>query len=114
MVNEAAEALGGLHILVNNAGVNRDATLINMTGEQWREVIDTNINGMFYCTSAALPYMLKAGWGHIINIGSILGQLGHIGQINYTTSKAAMQGFTHTAGLELVRHNIRVNAVCPG
>ena len=114
MVERAVEALGRLDILVNNAGINRDATLLKMTGEQWREVIETNVNGLFYCTSAALPHLIRSGGGKIINIGSILGQLGNIGQINYTTSKAAVVGFTRTAALELLRYNITVNAVCPG
>ena len=114
MVERAAAELGRLDFLVNNAGISRDHAIQNMTGEEWRAVVDVNLNGVFYCTSAAIPHMIEAGGGKIINIASVLGALWNIGQVNYATTKAAIVGFTHTAAMELSRYNISMNAVCPG
>ena len=114
MVKRVAEEFGGLDILVNNAGITRDRSLRKMTDEQWEEVISTNLNGYFYCTSASIPIMLNAGFGRIVNISSMNGQTGAFGQANYSASKGGIIAFTKTAALELAKSNITVNTVSPG
>jgi acetoacetyl-CoA reductase/3-oxoacyl-[acyl-carrier protein] reductase len=114
MVKEAAERFGHLDILVNNAGITRDSLLPRMTDEQWTEVIQTNLNGCFFCTSAAIPFMTAQSYGRIVNISSMNGQIGAIGQANYSASKGGIIAFTRTAALELARYGITVNVVAPG
>jgi acetoacetyl-CoA reductase/3-oxoacyl-[acyl-carrier protein] reductase len=114
MVNEAAERFGHLDVLVNNAGITKDSLLPRMTDEQWTEVIQTNLNGCFFCTSAALPFMTAQSYGRIVNISSMNGQMGAIGQANYSASKGGIIAFTRTAALELARYGITVNVVAPG
>ncbi len=114
MVKEVAEEFGGLDILVNNAGITRDRSLRKMTDAQWEEVIGTNLNGCFYCTSAAIPIMLEREFGRIVNISSMNGQVGAFGQANYSASKGGIIAFTKTAALELAQANITVNTVSPG
>jgi acetoacetyl-CoA reductase len=114
MVEEVLNRWGQVDILVNNAGINRDVTLRRMKPEQWVEVIETDLNSLFWCTSAVLPGMLERKHGHIINISSVIGQMGNIGQANYAAAKAGAIGFTKAAALEFARSGITVNAVCPG
>jgi NADP-dependent 3-hydroxy acid dehydrogenase YdfG len=97
MVKQAAEHFGHLDILVNNAGITRDALLTRMTDEQWVEVVSTNLNSCFYCTSAAIPFMSAQSFGRIVNITSLNGQVAATGQANYSASKGGIIAFTRTA-----------------
>src|SRR2546428_2660236 len=114
MIETAVKEFGGLDILVNNAGVNRDRTIRRMTAEEWREVIATDLDGVFYCTYAAVPHMIERGGGRIVNMSSIVGQMGNLGQSNYAAAKAGIVGFSKAAAQELAKFNITVNALCPG
>jgi acetoacetyl-CoA reductase len=114
MVKKVAERFRHLDVLVNNAGITRDSLLPRMTDEQWVEVIQTNLNGCFFCTSAAIPYMSAQSYGRIVNISSMNGQVGAMGQANYSASKGGIIAFTRTAALELARFGITVNVVAPG
>jgi acetoacetyl-CoA reductase/3-oxoacyl-[acyl-carrier protein] reductase len=114
MVREVAERFGHLDVLVNNAGITRDSLLPRMTDEQWVDVIQTNLNGCFFCTSAAIPYMTAQSYGRIVNISSMNGQMPAMGQANYSASKGGIIAFTRTAALELARYGITVNVVAPG
>jgi NAD(P)-dependent dehydrogenase (short-subunit alcohol dehydrogenase family) len=114
MVKQVAETFKHLDVLVNNAGITRDSLLPRMTDEQWVEVIQTNLNGTFFCTSAAIPYMSAQSYGRIVNISSMNGQTGAMGQANYSASKGGIIAFTRTAALELARVGITVNVVAPG
>jgi acetoacetyl-CoA reductase/3-oxoacyl-[acyl-carrier protein] reductase len=114
MVNRIAEQFGHLDVLVNNAGITRDKMLTKMTDEDWLEVIQTNLNGMFFCTTAAIPIMAGQSYGRIINISSMNGQVGAIGQANYSASKGGIMAFTRTAALELAKSGITVNSIAPG
>jgi acetoacetyl-CoA reductase/3-oxoacyl-[acyl-carrier protein] reductase len=114
MVRHVAETFRHLDILINNAGITRDAMLRKMTDENWIEVIQTNLNSCFYCTSAAIPIMSAQSYGRIVNISSVNGQAAAIGQANYSASKGGMIAFTRTAAIELARSGITVNVVAPG
>jgi len=114
MVKEVAEHFGHLDVLVNNAGITHDSLLPRMTDESWVQVIETNLNGCFYCTSAAIPFMTAQSYGRIINVSSMNGQVGAVGQANYSASKGGIIAFTRTAALELARFGITVNVVAPG
>ena len=112
--DEVIAEYGGIDILVNNAGITRDAFFTKMTLEQWHAVIDVNLHGVFYTTKAFIDDMVQRGDGRIVNISSIVGQTGNLGQANYAAAKAAVIGFTQTLARELIRHGITVNAVAPG
>lgn len=114
MFENISECFGRLDILVNNAGITRDSTFLKMTQEQWRDVIDINLTGVFNCTKPAAVMMKNAGSGRIVNLSSIAGQTGNIGQANYAATKAAVIGMTKTLARELAVYNINVNAVAPG
>ena len=114
MVKRVATQFGRLDVLVNNAGITRDKSLRKMTDEDWVEVIQTNLNGMFFCTSAAIPIMIEQNFGRIVNISSMNGQIGAFGQANYAASKGGIIAFTKTAALELAKANITVNTIAPG
>ena len=114
MVKRVAEHFGRLDVLVNNAGITRDKSLRKMTDDDWLEVIQTNLNAVFFCTSAAMPIMIDQNYGRIVNIGSMNGQTAAFGQANYGASKGGVMAFTKTAALELAKFNITVNVVNPG
>ncbi len=114
MVEDVTEQLGQIDILVNNAGIIDDGLLLRMSDEAWSRVINTNLNGTFYCSRAVLRTMVRSRWGRIINIGSVVGLRGNIGQTNYTASKAAINGFTFALAKEVATRNITVNTVTPG
>jgi acetoacetyl-CoA reductase len=114
MVRKVVEQWGRLDILVNNAGITRDRTMRKLTDEDWLEVINTNLNSVYYCTTAAMPMMIEQNYGRIINISSYVGQAGNFGQANYSASKGGIIAFTKTAAIELAKYNITVNAIAPG
>ncbi len=114
MVEDVTEQLGQIDILVNNAGIIDDGLLLRMSDEAWSRVINTNLNGTFYCSRAVLRTMVRSRWGRLINIGSVVGLRGNIGQTNYTASKAAINGFTFALAKEVATRNITVNTVTPG
>ena len=114
LVEETVNQFGRIDILVNNAGINIDKTLESMTPEDWDQVIDLDLNGVFYVTHAALQHMIEQNFGRIINISSFVGETGNFGQANYSAAKAGLLGFTKTAARELAQNNITVNAISPG
>jgi acetoacetyl-CoA reductase len=114
LIEATVKSFGGIDILVNNAGVNRDRTIRRMSVEEWNEVIATDLNSIFYCTYAAVPHMIERGGGRIVNMSSIVGQMGNLGQSNYAAAKAGIVGFSKSAAQELAKFKITVNALCPG
>ncbi len=114
VVEEVLSAHGQIDVLVNNAGVTVDKTARRMTPEEWDHVVDINLNGAFYMSSGAVQGMLERGTGRIINISSVIGEKGNIGQANYASAKAGLFGLTKSLALETARKGITVNAVAPG
>jgi 3-oxoacyl-[acyl-carrier protein] reductase len=114
MMQQALQEFGRIDILVNNAGITRDNLLPRMREQDWDVVLNTNLKGAYHCTKAALRPMLKARWGRIINISSVVGLSGNAGQSNYAAAKAGLIGFTKALAKEFGSRNITVNAVAPG
>jgi acetoacetyl-CoA reductase len=113
-IESVAERFGKIDFLVNNAGITRDKSLAKMQHADWNAVIDVNLHSIFNVTYEVVPFMLKEGYGRIVNISSVIGQMGNFGQANYATAKAGMIGFTKSAALEFARKGITVNCVAPG
>ncbi|MBI5710982.1 MAG: 3-oxoacyl-ACP reductase FabG [Candidatus Eisenbacteria bacterium] len=111
---QALQALGRVDVLVNNAGLTRDGIFVRMSDAQWDEVLDTNLKGAFRCCRAVARPMMKARYGRIVNVSSVVGLMGNAGQANYAASKAGLLGFTRSLARELAARAITVNAVCPG
>ncbi len=109
-----AAELGEIDIVVNNAGITRDGTILNMSYEDWKAVIDTNLGGCFNMAKAVFPGMRARKWGRIVNIGSINGQAGQYGQVNYAAAKSGIHGFTKALAQEGARAGVTVNAIAPG
>jgi len=112
--NDVVAKYGRIDVLVNNAGIVRDARLVKMDDATFDSVISVNLKGVFVCTRAVVPHMINAGGGVILNASSIVGLYGNFGQTNYAATKAGVISFTQTWARELGKHNIRVNAVAPG
>lgn len=113
-VQKCTDELGGLTILINNAGITRDGLIMRMSASDWDRVINVNLTGTFVCTQAAIKPMMKARYGKIINIASVVGVMGNAGQANYSASKAGIIGLTKSVAKELAGRGIRANAVAPG
>lgn len=114
MIDEAVKAFGRVDILVNNAGITRDGLIMRMKDEDFDAVISVNLKGAFVCTRTAFKVMSKQRYGRIINIASVVGQMGNIGQANYCASKAGLIGLTKSNAREMAKRNVTVNAVAPG
>jgi len=113
-VNQVREQWGKIDILVNNAGITRDQLLMRMKKEDWDAVIAVNLTGAFLCTRAVVPGMMKQRWGRIVNIASVVGRMGNVGQANYIASKAGIIGLTKATAQEAALRNVTANAVAPG
>lgn len=114
LFQKTIEEFGRVDILINNAGITRDGLLLRMKEADWDAVLDVNLKGAFNCTREAAKYMTKARYGRIVNISSVVGEIGNAGQVNYCASKAGMFGLTKATARELAKRNITVNAVSPG
>ena len=114
LVEKTLELFGKIDILINNAGITKDATLVKMDPDDFQRVLDVNLTGVFNCTQAVVPHMLTNGSGKIINTSSVSGVYGNFGQTNYAATKAAIVGMTKTWAKEFGRKGINVNAVAPG
>ncbi len=114
MAQEILKEFGRLDILVNNAGINSDKTFIKMDHASWRKVLSINLDGVFNCTKVFIDQMIKQQYGRVVNITSVIGQIGNFGQANYAASKAGVASFTKSLAKELASKNITVNCVAPG
>jgi len=114
LAEAAVQQFGGIDVLVNNAGITRDATLKKMSEEAFDQVVDVNLKGVFNCTKAALPHLTESDAGRILNAASIVGRYGNFGQTNYVATKSGVIGMTKTWARELGRDGVTVNAVAPG
>jgi 3-oxoacyl-[acyl-carrier protein] reductase len=108
------EKYGQIDVLINNAGITRDRSLLKMSSEEWNQVIDVNLTGVFNCTKAVVPHMVEKKYGRIVCTSSVVGITGNFGQTNYSATKAAIIGMVKTWAKELGKHNITTNAVAPG
>jgi acetoacetyl-CoA reductase/3-oxoacyl-[acyl-carrier protein] reductase len=114
LVRDVLDCYRHIDILVNNAGITRDKSIRKMTDEDWAEVIETNLNSVFYTTSAVLPTMIEQKFGRVVNIASFVGQAGNFGQANYAASKGGIIAMTKVLALELAKYNITANVIAPG
>ncbi len=114
MAQEVLKDFGHLDILVNNAGISSDKTFVKMDHASWRRVLAINLDGVFNCTKVFIDQMIKQNWGRVVNITSVIGQIGNFGQANYAASKAGVAAFTKSLAKELAAKGITVNAVAPG
>lgn len=114
LVSQALETFSTIDILINNAGVTRDQLFMRMSAEDWRQVMDVNLDGIFHVTRAVIKTMVKQRYGRIVNLASVVGFTGNPGQVNYASTKAAVMGFTKSVAKELGSRNITCNAVAPG
>lgn len=113
-LKKVVDKFGKIDILVNNAGINRDTLLLRMSVDDWESVMETNLKGAFLMTKYSMKYMIKGGYGRVINIGSVVGLTGNIGQANYAASKAGLIGFTKAIAIEYGSRKITSNLVAPG
>lgn len=113
-IKQVGEDLGAPTVVVNNAGITKDNIMLRMKEEEWDDVINTNLSSLYRVTKACLRGMTKAKWGRIINVGSVVGAMGNVGQANYAAAKAGLEGFTRAVAREIGSRNITVNAVAPG
>jgi len=114
LVEQTVKELGGLHILVNNAGIAKDGLIFNLEPEDWLSVMRVNFGGVFNCTKAAMGHFMAQRDGVIVNVSSVMGERGWIGESNYAASKGAVNAFTRCCAMELARFGVRINAVLPG